>query len=167
METRIRYTPSDVYETFPKPDLSERMDRAGEELDAYRRPLMLERGLGLTKLYNQVHDPKVSDPAVERLRQIHVEVDEAVSEAYGWNDLDLGHGFHETHQGIRFTIALEAQVEVLDRLLELNHARHDEEVRRGLHSGKGKGRGSGGGGVGGEDVVFDDGALMPPPGALF
>ncbi len=94
----LRYTPSDVYETFPKPGLTDRMDKAGKELDAYRRTLMLERQLGLTKLYNQVHDPKVFDPAIERLRQIHVEIDDAVNEAYGWSDLDLGHGFHETHQ---------------------------------------------------------------------
>ncbi|MGV9248040.1 Eco57I restriction-modification methylase domain-containing protein [Streptomyces sp. NPDC003710] len=163
----LRYTPSDVYETFPKPNRTERMDKAGEELESYRRPLMLERQLGLTKLYNQVHDPKVCDPAIERLRQIHVEIDEAVNEAYGWTDLDLSHGFHETHQGVRFTIAPEAQVEVLDRLLELNHARYDEEVRRGAHSGKGKGKGGGSRGKGDDAVVFDDGALMPSPDALF
>ncbi|MGH4014761.1 MAG: hypothetical protein ACRDSL_12710, partial [Pseudonocardiaceae bacterium] len=36
----------------------------------------------------------------------------------------------------RFTIAPEVQVEVLDRLLELNHERYAEEVRRGLHAKK-------------------------------
>ncbi len=60
---------------------------------------------------------------------------------------------------------LEAQVEVLDRLLELNHARYDEEVRRGAHSGKGKGKGGGSRGKGDDAAVFDDGALMPPPDA--
>ncbi|MEU5524785.1 type IIL restriction-modification enzyme MmeI, partial [Streptomyces sp. NPDC047860] len=167
MKGDLRYTPSDVYETFPKPGLTDRMDKAGKELENYRRPLMLERQLGLTKLYNQVHDPKVSDPAIERLRQIHVEIDEAVNEAYGWTDLDLSHGFHETHQGVRFTIALEAQVEVLDRLLELNYARYDEEIRHGAHSSKGKGKGGRSRGKGDDTAVFDDGALMPPPDALF
>ncbi|MFF3467613.1 Eco57I restriction-modification methylase domain-containing protein [Streptomyces sp. NPDC002619] len=150
----IRYTPSDVYETFPKPDLTDGMDRVGEELDTYRRSLMLKRQLGLTKLYNQVHDPKVKDPAIERLRRIHVEIDQAVNEAYGWTDLDLDHGFYETWQGSRFTIAPDTQVEVLDRLLELNQARYAEEQ-------------AGGRGKGGDAVGFDDGALLPPPDALF
>jgi hypothetical protein len=145
------------------------MTEAGEELDSYRRSLMLERELGLTKLYNQVHDPKVADSAVERLRQIHVEIDEAVSQAYGWTDLVLGHGFHETRQGIRFTIAPEVQVEVLDRLLELNHARYAEEVARGLHSGKSKGKSKGivVREVSGEAAGFEDGGLFPPPDSLF
>ncbi|MET9878898.1 type IIL restriction-modification enzyme MmeI [Actinacidiphila glaucinigra] len=155
LETRIRYTPADVFETFPKPGTTARMDDVGEELDMYRRSLMMERQLGLTKLYNQVHDPKVADPAIERLRQIHIEIDRVVNEAYGWADLDLGHGFHETWQGPRFTIAPDIQVEVLDRLLELNHARYAEE------------QGGGSRGIGSDAVVFDDGALLPPPDALF
>ena len=63
--------------------------------------------------------------------------------AYGWDDLDLGHDFHETKQGVRFTISEEARREVLDRLLLLNHERYAEEVEQGLHdkkSKKGKGK---------------------------
>jgi hypothetical protein len=48
----------------------------------------------------------------------------------------LDHGFWETRQGTRFTIGPDARVEVLDRLLELNHARYAEEVRLGLHANK-------------------------------
>ena len=60
-------------------------------------------------------------------------MDRAVAQAYGWDDLDLGHGFHETRQGVRFTISEAARQEVLDRLLALNHERYAEEVRQGLH----------------------------------
>ncbi|MDX3098049.1 hypothetical protein PV417_26485 [Streptomyces sp. ME19-03-3] len=155
LETRILYTRSDVYDTFPQPSLTARMDLAGQELESYRRPLMRDRQLGLTKLYNQLHDPKTVDPEIEQLRQIHVEIDEAVNEAYGWTDLDLNHGFHQTRQGTRFTIAPEVQVEVADRLLELNHARYTDEQR-----------GGGGRGKGDDAVVFEDGALLPPD-ALF
>ena len=56
-----------------------------------------------------------------------------MSDAYGWNDLDLGHGFHETNQGIRFTISEDARREILKRLLKLNHERYEEEVAQGLH----------------------------------
>lgn len=135
MKADLNYSPSDVYETFPQPELTDRMDRAGEELDSYRRSVMLGRGLGLTKLYNLVHDEGVTSADIRRLREIHVEIDKAVAEAYGWSDLRLNHGFHETRQGIRYTIDPAVQVEILDRLLELNHKRYDEENRKGLHSG--------------------------------
>jgi hypothetical protein len=61
-------------------------------------------------------------------------VDEATADAYGWSDLDFRHGFHTTRQGRRFTISPVTQVEVLDRLLELNHHRYAEEVAKGLHT---------------------------------
>ncbi|WJK41579.1 hypothetical protein O7608_03890 [Solwaraspora sp. WMMA2056] len=130
-----RYTPSDGFETFPQPELTDRMDRVGDELDSYRRSVMLGRELGLTKLYNLVHDERVASADIRRLREIHVEIDKAVAEAYGWSDLRLNHGFHETRQGTRYTIDPAMQVEILDRLLELNHKRYDEENRKGLHSG--------------------------------
>ena len=44
-----------------------------------------------------------------------------------WSDLDLGHGFHQTKQGIRYTISEVARREVLDRLLALNHERYAQE----------------------------------------
>jgi hypothetical protein len=62
-----------------------------------------------------------------------VALDRALAAAYEWIDLDLGHGFHETKQGVRFTISERARQEVLARLLALNHERYREEVRRGLH----------------------------------
>ncbi|MGH3784904.1 MAG: Eco57I restriction-modification methylase domain-containing protein, partial [Pseudonocardiaceae bacterium] len=135
-----RYTPSDGFETFPQPELTERMDRVGEELHSFRRSVMLGRQLGLTKLYNLVHDPAVTDQEIRRLREIHTEIDQATAEAYGWLDLDLdlGHGFHTTRQGRRFTIAPDVQVKVLDRLLQLNHERYADEVRQGLHAKKPK-----------------------------
>ncbi|MEU8021012.1 DNA methyltransferase [Micromonospora haikouensis] len=121
-----RYTPSDGFETFPQPEPTERMARVGAELDSYRRSVMLGRDLGLTKLYNLVHDEQVTSADIQRLRDIHVEIDEAVAEAYGFT-LTLGHGFHRTRQGTRFTIDPNAQVDVLDLLLELNHQRHEQE----------------------------------------
>jgi hypothetical protein len=94
---------------------------------------MLDRRLGLTKLYNLVHDQSHGSGDVKRLREIHAEVDHAVAEAYGWTDLDLGHGFHDTRQSRRFTIEPAVQTEILDRLLELNFDRYEQEVRQGLH----------------------------------
>jgi hypothetical protein len=67
---------------------------------------------------------------------------QAVAAAYGWQDLDLGHGFHETAQGVRYTISAAARREVLGRLLRLNHERYEEEVRMGLHEKKGIAKGA-------------------------
>ncbi|MEH1129596.1 Eco57I restriction-modification methylase domain-containing protein [Micromonospora sp. CPCC 206061] len=172
LKTDLQYTPSDCFETFPQPDVTERMDRVGEELDTYRRSVMLKRELGLTKLYNLVHDARVTDSEIQRLREIHVEIDEAVAEAYGWTDLDLGHGFHETRQGTRFTIKPEVHVEIHNGLLELNHERYAEEQRTAPVSGtRGKPRKAPARTRSTEssttaDAMFDDG-LFPLPDALF
>jgi hypothetical protein len=99
---------------------------------------MLQRQQGLTTLYNQVHSSKVGDPEIARLREIHVEIDKAVAEAYGWAHINLGHGFHETAQGARFTISGSARREVLNRLLALNHQRYAEEEAGGVTAAKGR-----------------------------
>jgi hypothetical protein len=61
-------------------------------------------------------------------------MDQVLAAAYGWSDLDLGHGFHESKQGVRYTISESARRTVLDKLLELNHQRYAEEVAAGLHA---------------------------------
>ena len=89
---------------------------------------MLDRQEGLTATYNRFHDPAETAQDIAHLRRLHVEMDHAVAAAYGWQDLPLGHGFHETAQGLRYTISEPARREVLTRLLQLNHQRYAEEV---------------------------------------
>jgi hypothetical protein len=102
----------------------------------HRESVMEERLIGLTDTYNFLHDPDETSADIQKLRQLHVEIDNAVAAAYGWTDLDLGHGFHETKHGIRYTISETARREVLARLLKLNHERYAEEVKQGLHEKK-------------------------------
>lgn len=126
MRNDPRYTPSDVFETLPRPEPTDGLDSIGRGLDTERREMMLRRNLGLTKLYNLVNDPTVSsasDPDVARMRGIHVVLDEAVMAAYGWDDVPLNHGFHTYRQMERWTVCPGARVEILDRLLEENHRR--------------------------------------------
>jgi hypothetical protein len=133
LETRVRYTPSDVFETFPRPLQSSGLEQIGRTLDEDRREIMLRRNLGLTKLYNLVNDPQItdsSDPDVARMRAIHVELDQAVMDAYGWPDVPLDHGFHTYRQMQRWTVSPAARVEILDRLLEANHRRAAEEAKQ-------------------------------------
>ena len=133
MRTDINYSPSDVFETFPRPESSEALDAIGRTLDTERREIMLRRGLGLTKLYNLVNDPGLTggaDPDIDRMREIHRELDRIVATAYGWDDIPLDHGFHTYRKMTRWTISTAARVELLDRLLEENHRRAAEPASR-------------------------------------
>lgn len=126
LETRVNYSPSDVFLTFPRPGPTEALETLGRALDAERREIMLRRDLGLTKLYNLINDPGVSDGSdgdVARLRRIHVDIDHAVMEAYGWGDVSLDHGFYVYRQMERWTVSPAARVEILDLLLAENHRR--------------------------------------------
>lgn len=128
---------------------------------------MLGIQLGLTKTYNLFHSAGITAEAVDaqdkqvaalkkhlaktpetisfeeaiqgilQLRALHVQMDEAVLDAYGWRDIALRHDFYEVdylpeNDRIRYTIHPEARKEVLKRLLELNHEIHADEVERGL-----------------------------------
>lgn len=97
---------------------------------------MVSNNAGSTEIYNRFHDPKETAADIAELRRLHVEMDQAVAAAYGWENQPLEHGFHATKQGTRYTISETARREVLDRLLELNHQRYAEEVADGLHEKK-------------------------------
>ena len=169
----LNYSNTDVFETFPFPSglepssqgepspSSRLLDELGERLHVGRRALMTELDIGLTSLYNLYHDPGLSTEAVvktakcsedeasrarkaiEELRDLHVLIDEAVRDSYGWGDVPLEHGFHELeflpeNDRVRYTVALAARKEILKRLLELNHQRHEEEFAAGLVDRDGK-----------------------------
>ncbi|MFF4625266.1 Eco57I restriction-modification methylase domain-containing protein [Nonomuraea jabiensis] len=140
MKADLRYTPSDVFETLPLPGLTQEMRDLGARLDTYRRDLMLSRQAGLTTTYNMVNNPANTDDDIAELRRIHIAIDEAVCRAYGWTDLldKLDHGHHPVARETRFTVGPAVQRELVDRLLELNHARYAAEVAAGLHDKPGK-----------------------------
>ena len=112
------------------------LEAIGETYHETRRQIMLARWEGLTKTYNHFHDPDITAADIQELRDLHVEMDRQVAAAYDWDDLALEHGYHETAQGLRFTISEAARREVLTRLLKLNHERFAEECRQGLHTTK-------------------------------
>lgn len=139
----LRFTPSDCYETFPFP-LSPlpQLESLGEQFDAHRRKIMLSWQIGLTALYNLFHDPSETDAELEEMRRLQREIDVAVRDSYGWQDIDLDHGFHEVgylpaNDNVRYTISEPARIEILKRLAALNRQRWEEEEAAGLHK-KGK-----------------------------
>lgn len=156
----LRYSPSDCFVTFPFPrDPAHEASLAaiGETYHEHRRALMRDLWLGLTDLYNLFHDPALTPELVtesrgdratitgdegfariQRLRDLHRELDQTVLTAYGWHtDSDFGpalalrHDFHPLdflpeNDRIRLTLHPEARREVLARLLKLNHQRAAE-----------------------------------------
>lgn len=133
-----RYSIGSCFRTFPFPRFTPSIERlirdAGEAYHQARSDVMRTQTLGLRRFYDAFHDCK--KPICNGVRQLQVEMDNAVTVAYGWTDLDLGHGFHTTKQGVRYTISEPARREVVSRLLKLNHERYAEEVKHGLHEKK-------------------------------
>lgn len=127
LETRLKYSPGNAFDTFPFPVAATALLNLGERYHEVRKGICVSKNIGLTRVYNLFHDPNETDGQVLQLRTLSCQMDRAVAIAYDWNDLNLDHGFHETKQGIRFTISEAARREVLDRLLALNHQRHAEE----------------------------------------
>jgi hypothetical protein len=134
--TTLNYSPSDCFETFPLPEENRDLSNIGTRYHAHRESIMLTRNEGLTSTYNRFNDLNERAADIATLRGFQIDLDQIVAAAYGWTDLNLEHGFHETKQGARFTISEAARREVLARLLILNKERYQEELRLGLHSPK-------------------------------
>ena len=146
LEDRLRYTPSDCFETFPFPEdfeTNDDLERAGRAYYDFRGALMLKANLGLTKTYNRFHDRDNREPDIVRLRELHAAMDRAVLDAYGWNDIKTDCDFfpdyteededgNEVEKSIRYRWPDEVRDEVLARLLDLNAKYHEEDIRSSL-----------------------------------
>jgi hypothetical protein len=132
----LRYSPSDCFDNFAFPSEVDCIREPARTCAVCREQYQAFHHVGLTECYNRIHNRDHTSADIQKLRQLHVEMDNAVAAAYGWADLDLDHGFHVTKQGVRYTISEIARREVLQRLLKLNHQRYAEEVKQGLHEKK-------------------------------
>ena len=130
----INFSPSDSFETFPFPMLTGKMQELEGQYEEQRHVIMRSDNIGLTQLYNLINNPENHDSRFEELRRLQREIDTAVRDAYGWNDIDLAHGFHAVsylpdNDNIRYTISESARVEILRRLAKLNHDRWEAEQK--------------------------------------
>lgn len=120
----IRYTPSEVFESLPLPDLDSGIERVMRKLEDARNRVTALRAIGLTNVFNLVHDAStLGQPDIDELRSLQQALDEAVLAAYGWSDIDTEFGFHEFRKERRWTFSPHASQEILDRLLEENKRR--------------------------------------------
>lgn len=133
-----RYIVTDGFNTYPFPNSTPELVETSQAFNESRRSSMLKHSLGLTDVYNGLHNPDCALEEVVGLRTRQRQLDHAVVRAYGWDDLNLEHDFFELphlpeRDRVRFTISETARVEVLRRLSELNRERYQEEVAAGLH----------------------------------
>jgi hypothetical protein len=94
LEDRLRYSPSDCFETFPFPDeptlaANKPLEAIAERLYTTRAAYMVATDQGLTKTYNALTDPTNTDPEVEHLRRLHEQLDRAVLDAYGQTSITV------------------------------------------------------------------------------
>ena len=149
LEDRLRYTPSDCFETFPFPEGWEThpdLEAAGKAYYEHRAALMADNDEGMTSTYNRFHDLYETDPRVAELRELHAAMDHAVLDAYGWSDIPtdcdflLDYEIDEAAWGrkkkpYRYRWPDTVRDEVLARLLALNADRAVAEARAGLAAG--------------------------------
>lgn len=90
LEDRLRYTPSDCFQSFTMPSNFRTHNAlhciSGEYL-SYRSSMMQVTRDGLTDTYNRFHNPLERSADITDLRRLHGELDDAVLRAYGWDDL--------------------------------------------------------------------------------
>ena len=161
LEDRLRYNPTDCFETFPFPrkyELNLGLLNRGQEYYEFRADLCVRNNEGLTKTYNRFHDPGETSPDIIRLRELHAAMDRAVLDAYGWTDLqptceflldyeeeeDSDEAPRKRKKPWRYRWPDEFRDEVLARLLALNAERAEEERLAGESAGPNKASKSGG-----------------------
>jgi hypothetical protein len=138
LEERLRYSPSDCFESFPFPigfDADKDLEKIGQAYNDHRSTTMIATGLGLTKTYNRFHDSDDKANDILELRRLHDEMDQAVLRAYGWDDLARRAKpeflTEETEDDPKYEGRLfwsaDFRAEVLSRLLALNAERYAAE----------------------------------------
>jgi hypothetical protein len=110
MRNDPRYTPSDVFETFPRPTSTQWLAAVGRTLDAERREIMIHRDLGLTKLYNLVNDSATHRSGFRLGRRPAARECTSSSTRPSWTrtagpTFSLDHGFHTYRQMERWTVS--------------------------------------------------------------
>ena len=138
MKQDLRYTHGDIFETFPFPagvldDQDQLLLQLGERFFSLRSHYMVEENKGMTKLYNDLHDPAITNQTIRQLRELQTKINKAVINAYGFDEIDLEHGFHEVAylpegKNTRFTISESVREQLLYRLAMLNKERYEQEL---------------------------------------
>lgn len=143
------YNHTDCFETFPFPEANETQKATirdlAERLDAHRKRQQEQHPeLTLTGMYNVLEKLRSEEPLTAKektiheqglvsvLRELHDDLDRAVFDAYGWNDLAeqlVGLPGATTPLPDKPEAQAAAEEELLKRLVELNAERAAEEAQ--------------------------------------
>jgi hypothetical protein len=149
LENRPRYNNTRCFDPFPFPDASEeqkaRIRDLAEQIDAHRkRQQAAYPSLTLTNLYNVLEKLRHEEPLnpkekdihqqglVAILRELHDDLDRAVFNAYGWDDLAaqlVGKPGATTPLPDKPEAQAQAEEALLSRLVDLNAQRAAEEAQ--------------------------------------
>lgn len=138
MKDDLVYSPTTCFENYPFLKIDKThpaLESIGERYIRYRAELMQKNQEGITKTYNRFHDLNETDEGILKLRELHLEMDYAVLDCYGWNDLKETPSFYPVHESPDSTDTKclyrwsdQVQDEILARLLALNKERYQQET---------------------------------------
>ncbi len=122
----LRYTPSSAYEMFPFPqnlttETESELEQIGVTYHEFRRQLMLKIQLGLTKTYNQFHNPLLTSEIANS--EVVSRID--LQKKFGKETVNLWNHLNKTDGGC----SLEEAVNDIKHLRQL-HKEMDEAVLR-------------------------------------
>ena len=137
LETRLRYSPSDCFVNFPFPqNLSDEfeatLEHIGEEYHEFRRQLMLKMQLGLTKTYNQFHNPDLREFSEDDLSNIATLNAKEFQKQYGketvslWKHLDKTEGTCRFNEAVRDIIHLRGLHKHMDETVLRAYGWHEK-----------------------------------------
>jgi hypothetical protein len=137
LETRLRYSPSDCFVNFPFPqNLSDEfeatLEHIGEEYHEFRRQLMLETQLGLTKTYNQFHNLDLREFSEDDLSNIATLNAKKFQKQYGkdtvslWKHLDKTEGTCSFNEAVRDILHLRELHKHMDETVLCAYGWHEE-----------------------------------------
>ncbi|MBW2664462.1 MAG: hypothetical protein JRD93_21415 [Deltaproteobacteria bacterium] len=108
----LRYSPSNCFVTFPFPqslsgEIETELERLGEEYHEFRQKLMLKMKLGLTKTYNQLHNPDLREFSNDDIAIISTMKDKEFQKQYGketanlWKHLKKTEGVYTFNEAVK------------------------------------------------------------------
>jgi hypothetical protein len=133
------YVGTSCFDTFPFPvnlldsgrlsheAIDSRLEIVGKAYFEHRAAICESRQQGFTAVYNLVHSEDETAEDVVNFRLLIAELDRAVIDSYGWDDIELNHQFLETKRGGRFGVNESSRMEILKRLAALNRERFEAQ----------------------------------------
>ena len=130
----IQLSISEAVSTFPLPiaEVSNSGRRAASGFYRAMTGWVASGGDGLTAFLNLVNDPGCSDQSVIDARAHLEQVDKAVADVYGWDDLDMTMGFQPYPASTesdpwRWALSQDSAGELMRRMTALNRQRFEAE----------------------------------------